>query len=193
MPIELEAKIKVDDLAPIRQRLEAAGAKLIGDALELNAIFDTEDRSLLAADKGLRVRCARDVTTGTENCTLTFKGPRRPSALKSREEIELHVDSYDHAMALLQQLKFVHVLLFEKRRQSWELAGCKVELDQLPPDMGTYVEIEGATDQSILHVQQLLGLAGRHTVKTSYVGLVMSHLQDRGSTNRVLLFPQNPS
>src|SRR4051812_8406116 len=77
MAVEIEAKIKVDDLAPTRARLQEAGAKFVADRFEVNAIFDTDDRSLLAADKGLRVRVARNEKTNEQSVTLTFKGPRR--------------------------------------------------------------------------------------------------------------------
>src|SRR4051812_30649468 len=110
MPVEIEAKIKVEDHAPIRGKLQAAGAKFVRDHLETNVIFDTEDRSLLAVDKGLRVRSAKDAKTGEEDCTITYKGPRRQSALKSREETELKVENFTAAIQLLEQLRFIQVL-----------------------------------------------------------------------------------
>ena len=126
MAVEIEAKIKVDDLGPTRARLQEAGAKFVADQFEVNAIFDTEDRSLLAADKGLRVRSAKDLKTGEETCTVTFKGPRKHSALKSRQENEVKVEGFQAAVELLEALSFHQVLAFEKRRQSWELGNCKI-------------------------------------------------------------------
>lgn len=187
MNIEIEAKIKVEDHAPTRAKLEAAGAKFIRDHLETNVIFDTEDRSLLAVDKGLRVRSAKDVKTGEEVCTVTYKGPRKHSALKSREETEMKVESFTAAIHLLEQLRFIQVLSFEKKRQSWELGGCKVELDELP-HLGCFVEIEGANEKAIQKVQEMLGLSKNPIVKTAYVGLMMTYLQDRGESNRAVRF-----
>lgn len=188
MPVEIEAKIKVDDLGPVRARLEQVGGKYVGDFFEVNAIFDTEDRSLLAEDKGLRVRSAKDVKTGAEACTVTYKGPRRHSAMKSREETEMTVESFGPAVRLLEQLRFTQILSFEKRRQSWELGGCKVELDELP-HLGCFVEIEGASERAIQKVQESLGLGQRPIVKTAYVGLMMTYLQDRGESERAVGFP----
>jgi len=188
MPVEIEAKIKVDTLAPTRAKLESANAEFVGDAVETNAIFDTEDRSLLAEDKGLRVRTARDAKSGKETCTVTYKGPRKHSALKSREETEMKVESFSAAIQLLRQLGFTQILSFEKRRQSWELGGCKVELDELP-HLGCFVEIEGATEKAIQKVQETLGLAHEPIVKTAYVGLMMTYLQDRGESTRTVEFP----
>ena len=188
MPLEIEAKLKVEDLAPVRSRLQNLGAKFVGDFREVNAIFDTEDRALLAEDKGLRVRTARDLKTDKETCTITYKGPRKHSAMKSREETEMLVEGFEAATRLLQQLKFTQVLSFEKKRQTWELSGCKVELDQLP-HLGDFVEIEGASERAIQKVQESLDLAKHPIVKTAYVGLMMTYLQDRGESDRMVRFP----
>jgi adenylate cyclase, class 2 len=187
MAVELEAKIKVDDFADVRRKLESAGAKFVADQFETNVIFDTEDRSLLAEDKGLRVRSAKDEKTGASVCTVTFKGPRKHSAFKSREETEMKVEGFAPAVELLAALGFTQVLSFEKRRQSWELGGCKVELDELP-HLGRFVEIEGTSERAIQKVQETLGLAQRPMVKTSYVGLMMTYLQDKGQSERAVRF-----
>src|SRR6185436_7800425 len=123
MPVEIEAKIKVDSFASVLEKLKERSAKRIGDFFEINAIFDTEDRSLLAADKGLRVRISR-AADGSQHCTMTYKGPRRHSAMKSREETEMTVSDFDAAVKMLEALRFVQVVSFEKKRQSWELEGC---------------------------------------------------------------------
>jgi adenylate cyclase class 2 len=188
MAVEIEAKIKVDDLAPTRAKLQEAGAKFVADQYEVNAIFDTEDRSLLAADKGLRVRSAKDLKTGEETCTVTFKGPRKHSALKSRQENEVKVEGFQAAVELLEALSFHQVLAFEKRRQSWELGNCKIELDELP-HLGCFVEIEGHSEKAIQKVQETLGLGHRPIVKTAYVGLMMTYLQDHGHSDRFVRFP----
>jgi predicted adenylyl cyclase CyaB len=186
MALEIEAKIKVDSLEPFRVKLAELGAKLAGEFLETNAIFDTEDHSLQAADKGLRVRAAKTATG--EQCTMTYKGPRRPGALKTRDETEVSVDDFKKAVELLEVLSFKQVLSFEKKRQTWHYDTCKVELDELPGNLGLYVEIEGGSEQAIAKVQQALGLGHRQLIKTSYVGMVMSHLQDKGHGVRVMTF-----
>lgn len=189
MPVEIEAKIKVDDFAAVRANLAEHHGVRVKSVVESNAFFDTEDRSLQAADKGLRVRSARNAADGSEECTATFKGPRMLSALKSRHEIEVSVNDFAAAVELLKALGFVQVLLFEKRRETWVLAGCKVELDELPL-LGCYVEIEGPNETTIRVVQQALGLGTRPNVKTAYVGLLISHLQDLGVADRTVRFDQ---
>src|SRR6185436_11634128 len=91
MPIEIEAKMKVPDHAPVRAKLQQLGAKKVGEFLETNTFFDTRDKSLLAADRGLRIRQNRNRTRGSEEFIVTAKGPRLHGEMKSREELELKV------------------------------------------------------------------------------------------------------
>jgi adenylate cyclase class 2 len=179
MPVEIEAKMKVPDLTGVRARLASTGAKRVGSYLERNTFFDTEDRSLLAADEGLRVRSSTDRDTGITICTMTHKGPRQHGQLKSREETEMVVGDEADGLAMLTVLGFDRVLSFEKRRESWSLGGCKVELDELP-HLGTFVEIEGPKDETVMRVRELLGLADRPMNKASYIAMLMTMLQEQG-------------
>src|SRR5438874_2236790 len=128
MSVEIEAKMKVPALAVVRARLEQCEAKPQGTVLETNTFFDTDDRRLLAKDQGLRLRHIRDLQSHDEGSTITFKGPRMHGTLKSREERELAVGNPKDAMALLESLGFSRVLTFQKRRESWLLSGCHVDL-----------------------------------------------------------------
>jgi adenylate cyclase class 2 len=178
----------VDDLSVVRERLKAAGAEPDGAVLETNVFFDTDDRSLLAADKGLRVRHARDLSSGREEHVITFKGPRHHGPLKSRDEREITVNDGAGAAALLEALGYHKVLSFEKRRESWRLGGCKVELDELP-HLGVYVEIEGPRDEIVMRVRETLKLSDRPLVKASYIAMLMTHLQESRDGQRVVKFP----
>src|ERR1700709_1058144 len=149
MSVEIEAKMKVDDLAATRTRLQSGAAIPMGDYLEKNVFFDTEDRSVLAADEGLRLRVSTDTHSGEQICTITFKGPRQHGQLKSRDETETTVGSFGAAAELLECLGYTRILSFEKRRQSWTMGGCRIELDELP-FLGSFVEIEGSKEDVVL-------------------------------------------
>jgi adenylate cyclase class 2 len=187
MPVEIEAKMSVPDLEPVRARLRELNAEATGRTLETNTFFDTEDRSLLAADEGLRLRRNLNAETNADEHIVTYKGPRQHGQLKSRDEIEVTVGSSEDATQLLERLGFVRMLSFEKRRESWKLGGCKVELDELPY-LGTFVEVEGPDDRSVLAVREQLGLADRPMVRSSYIALLMGYLQERGQNRRVVTF-----
>jgi adenylate cyclase class 2 len=191
MPTEIEAKMKIADPAAVRAALREHHAEHIGDHLETDTFLDTEDRSLLAADQGLRVRIMRDTTSGDEQYILTYKGPRQHGQVKSRDEQELQVGDPAAAMTLLERLGFAAILTFQKRRQSWRLGGCKVELDELP-FLGWFAEVEGPSEEAVQQVRRMLNLADTPHLSASYIALLMSHLQEHGNTERTITFPDSP-
>ena len=188
MPIETEIKLKVDHLAPVRDRLKEIGGKRVGEVMETNIFFDTPDRALLASDCGLRIRCSRDLTA--HDClklVLTYKGPRGEGDVKQREEIEVGVDAIDAATAVLERLGYGRMLSFEKRRESWALGDGKVELDQLP-HLGSFVEIECPHASDIPPIRGRLGLSHVKAIEQTYADLVSHFLSDQGSDEDSLTF-----
>jgi adenylate cyclase, class 2 len=177
---ELEAKMQVADHDPVRARLREAGAERLGACMELNTFFDTADRSLLAQDKGLRVRHTCDFVSGAEKHVVTYKGPQQDGALKNREEVELIADDGKQAAQLLERLGYAPTLSFEKRRETWRLDDCLVELDELP-QLGCFVEIEGPDEEAVLAVRETLELDDRPLVKTSYIAMVDELLKSSGA------------
>ncbi|HEV8606281.1 MAG TPA: class IV adenylate cyclase [Tepidisphaeraceae bacterium] len=187
MPIEIEAKMKIPGPEPVLQALRDSGASHEGDHIETDTFFDTKDRTLLAADKGLRLRVAHNLKTNRSHCLLTHKGPAGHGPLKKREETETTVGNPDATTRLLQQLGFVQWLRYQKRRQSWKLDNCKVELDEIP-HLGHFVEIEGPSDDAVMRLREKLGLSSLTPIKASYVAMLTAHLQERGDpTTEILL------
>ena len=187
MPVETEAKMKVDSHTGVREKLTALGGKPVGKFIEKNLFFDTDDRTLLTADKGLRIRRSTNLESKESSSIITFKGPRRHGPLKSREETEVEVTNFDEGAALLERLGYMRVLNFEKKRESWTLGNCKVELDELP-HLGLYVEIEGPNDETVLKVRETLQLGDRPMVRASYIAMLMSYLQERGDVGKEIVF-----
>ena len=179
MPIEIEAKMRVKDLAPVRAKLKSVNATPKSNVIETNTFFDTEDRSLLAADQGLRLRVNRPADGSDATFVITFKGPRIHGQLKSRDETELVVQSDRDAINLLQCLGFSRIRSFEKRRESWSFMECSIELDELP-HLGSFVEIEGPSDEVVLNVRKLLDLGNEPIVRASYIALLTTFLQEKG-------------
>ena len=187
MPIELEAKMKVSDLSPVRERLRALGAEPRSRVLERNTFFDSSDRRLLAADSGLRLRHTREIDTGEEKDVVTFKGPQEAGELKRREEIEFGVTNGAAATGAFERLGYVSRLSFEKRRETWRFGGCTVELDELP-HLGTFVEIEGPDEPAVMRVRETLGLANEPLVPIGYATMVAKLLKERPTSVGVLRF-----
>src|SRR5882672_2103529 len=174
MPIEIEAKMKVEGFEAVLAALREHHSKALGEHIETDAFFDTPDRALLAADKGLRLRVAVDVNTKHSEALLTHKGPVGHGALKKRQEIQTIVADPQAMARLLEQLEFMQWLRYQKRRQSWQLDNCRVELDEIP-HLGKFVEIEGPSDEAVMKVREKLGLAGLTLLKASYVAMLSAY------------------
>ena len=178
MSIEIEFKTSVVSHVEIRNRLRTGGARRIGRFVEVNQFFDSSEASLHRGGCGLRVRTATPEGNGIPVATLTFKGPRHPGAMKAREEIEVGVDDANATGTLLNRLGYALRLVFEKRRESWELAGgdgrlCRIELDELP-FIGNFVEVEGPDEVVIRDVLMKIGLSGARSIRESYAELLAS-------------------
>ena len=187
VPLEIEAKFQVESHEPVREELRAAGATLVERGIETNEIFDQPDGSLRQRGFGLRIRSFH-IEGGETRTTLTVKGPRLPGPLKKREEVEAQVDDAARAGRFLEMLGFVRVLRFEKRRESWKLGPCRIELDE-PPHIGLFVEIEGPDEAAIRAVQERLSLAGESHVQSSYVRMLAEYCDRHDIADRVLRLP----
>lgn len=182
MATETEAKIKVDDLAPIAARLQDLGAVDKGTALERNWVLDRPDDELQHGGALLRVR-----NVGGPGGILTVKRRTVEGQFKTREEVECTVDS---SHALLQQLEMVGFRvkwIYEKRRATWLWHDCVLALDECP-EIGCFVEIEGEAD-SIRRAAADIGLDPDEHLGDNYLGLWQKHLAARGEGPRDMVFP----
>jgi adenylate cyclase class 2 len=181
---EIEAKIKVEDLQAVRNRLQAARAIRKAKYLETNTFFDTPDRSLQSADRGLRIRVAVD-EQNRSRCIVTMKGPLQRGQFKTREEIEFTASDAEAVRTIFENMGYHTSLSFEKRRESWSLGDCEVDLDELPY-LGNFVEIEGKSDVAIAAVRDSLGLAGLPSITSGYISMLSRYLQEHQIQDRVI-------
>ena len=183
MAIELEAKLQVNNHQVLRDRLKELRAKCQGEQLEINIYFDTTEGELLKGDRALRLRCVG------EAMVLTYKGPPEHSKYKQRQEIQTSVADAEAVQSLLGELGFAQSLVFEKRRQSWLLDECRVELDSLPL-LGDFVEVEGPSEAAIGQVLAKLGLEEADLIATPYPILLRAQLERTGNVSREIRFVQ---
>jgi predicted adenylyl cyclase CyaB len=179
MGIEIEAKMRVADHEAVRRQLREVGATRKGLTRETNRFFDGPGRRLASADQGLRLRTNTNSETGDAAHVVTFKGPRQAGKFKTREELEFATDDVDATATIFQHLGYPLELSFEKRRETWELDGCKVELDELP-HLGTFVEVEGPDERIVESVRAKLGLQNEPSISEGYASMVAKHLKKAG-------------
>lgn len=177
MSCEIEAKFKVESFAGVRKALRKAGAGYLGTVGQTDTYFDTPDRRLLKDDTGVRIRRIRCLRSGgakkDTRPQITYKGPAHSrSKAKIRREIQTRVDDAGALEEILRGIGLTATITIKKRRASYRLGRCRVELDELPV-IGRFVEIEAASEKQVLAAADSLGLSGR-PIKDHYVNLVIS-------------------
>jgi adenylate cyclase class 2 len=168
MCIEIEAKLKVDSLLEVEQKLAEVGAEFVAEQLQTDYFFDDSNATLTTTDQCLRLR--RQSVEDGEKFFLTYKGAKEKSNFKKRREIEIEIADAEATQKLLSALGYERILVVEKKRRLWKLGRCAVALDQLPL-LGDFVEIEGPNNEEIADVQQRLRLAELPHVEKSYAQL----------------------
>lgn len=158
---EFEAKFYVRDLDAVRERIHAVGGKTAVERhLERNWRYDLPDRSLSESGAVLRLR------DGPDN-RLTFKRPI--GAFEERREIELRIDDLPAAQALLEELGYQVVALYEKYRETLTDGEHRLMLDELP--FGQFIEIEAPSLEEVESASARLGLLWELRVPHSYLDL----------------------
>jgi adenylate cyclase class 2 len=184
--LEVEIKFPVDDLAALEDRLQAEGAKFKSRQRESDSYHNAPHRDFAKTDEALRIREAGDSNY------MTYKGPKRDTDTKTREEIEVplgagHVVTSD-MVKLLKSIGFRPVAVVQKWRSQYRLLRKGFEvlitLDRVQ-DVGNYVELEilAPDDQYetaravVVDLGQELGLA--RPERRSYLELLLERHGDK--------------
>jgi len=103
---------------------------------------------------------------------ITFKGepPNHiQSEAKVREELETEVSDLDTAVRIFQRLGFSPVQIYEKYRETFQLGGVEIVLDELP--YGNFVELEGE-EAALKATAVQLNLDWHKRILANYLGLM---------------------
>jgi adenylate cyclase class 2 len=163
--LEIEVKIRIGDLAPLREKLLAAGLALARERhREINTLFDFRDRTLSRGRQALRLRVVG------KTAALTFKGPPQKSRrFKIREEFETSVRSPNQLAKILRALGLVPVFRYEKRRTVYRKGTLSACLDELA--IGNFLELEGEREK-IVRLSERLGIARSAWITRDYVQML---------------------
>jgi len=172
---EIETKFRVSSFAAVRRALAAAGARYLSTVVQTDSFFDTAERSLLASGGGLRLRRTRALRSAGPRVDarplVTFKGPvKARRKAKVRRELQTHCDEPGVMEQILRAIDLRKALTVEKRRASYKLGRCRVELDEVA-SLGRFVEIEGPSEKAVLATAEKLGIPGE-TIKLGYAELL---------------------
>ncbi|HTV49471.1 MAG TPA: class IV adenylate cyclase, partial [Phycisphaerae bacterium] len=131
IPREIEIKLHIKNPAELRRRLFEAGAVNVRSVLEINTFYDTPDQRLRQADSALRIRRIANDGGPASTVLVTWKG-HSTGVMHNRPSIDLTAAPREQAEQFLMVLGFQVTVGFEKKRESWKLGDCSVELDEMP-------------------------------------------------------------
>ena len=98
----------------------------------------------------------------------------------------MHLDDAEAAIQMIRALGMKEHMTIQKRRASYRLGRCLVELDELPL-IGCFVEIEGPTEKAILAVAGKLNLR-TEPVKDAYSHMLSAECRRLGRSDRSVIF-----
>jgi len=206
MAREREIKLRITDVAALRQSLQRLGAsKATGRVHEHNLIFDTPDLALAKREQLLRLRAESAVSPrgsasrSARRFLLTFKEPvatpiakREIERHKVREETELEISDPQALAKILEKLGLRAWFQYEKFRTTYRLPrahnwakGLLIELDQTP--IGEFLELEGPA-KAIDRAAQALGFQKRDYVLSNYLVLYREHCKQQKKEPRHMIF-----
>ncbi len=191
MSNEVEAKLPVDSFDPLRDALKSAEAAFLGRVLQTDTYYDTPENEMAGSDRGLRIRRLELLEPGRDDWDLrpqlTYKGPRDTKAeFKTRREVETHFEDASVLDEVLGVCGMRASMVIQKRRSSYRMNDCKIELDELP-FIGRFVEIEGPDEKSIQSVLDALGLEGQ-PIHDSYLLMADAAGRRRGLQSGKITF-----
>ncbi|HSW99984.1 MAG TPA: CYTH domain-containing protein [Patescibacteria group bacterium] len=151
MKPEIEAKFLHVEHAVLRAQLQALDAVQTSPMrLMKRKNYDFPDGRLMVKRGWARVRDEGD------KITLSYKELHNRE-LDGTHEVQVVVDDFAAADALLRNLGLVATSYQETKRESWKLDGCEIELDEWPWAK-PYVEIEGLDEKQLRAVAAKLHL-----------------------------------
>jgi adenylate cyclase, class 2 len=181
MATEIEVKFPLRERTELVRKLHELGAqRLYPETFEDNIVLDRRG-DLRTKGALLRIRKFGKYSL------VTYKGPMSiEGGIKSREEVQTGIESFELAIQLFDMLGFKSVFRYQKFREVWRIKDVEVVLDRTP--IGEYFEIEGPVDV-IREVAGQLGMNMDHAIRQSYADLYRLARRTRGDLPEHMVFP----
>lgn len=167
--LEIELKLRVDDLDIVEERLKALKARLVKKVHQKSLLFNAPFAEFEKRDQTLRLHIETD-ENGTSQSIFGFKDTAATNELghRSRPEYETAIDDPEALQKILEAVGFYVSITLEKDRALYKFNGVEVALDQF--DFGSFVEIEG-TSKDIEKARADLDLSEAEVLTQGYVYL----------------------
>ena len=180
MAQEIEVKFPLRDRNELVRMLHEIGAqRLYPETFEDNIVLDRRGE---LRTKGALLR----VRKFGKYSLATYKGPMSiEGGVKSREEVQTGVESFELAIQIFDALGFRPVFRYQKFREVWRLRDVEVVLDRTP--IGDYFEIEGPID-TIRTISGELGMNMDQAIRQSYADLYRQARRTRSDLGENMIF-----
>lgn len=178
--IEVEVKIVLESEELLLEKLEALGFETGYLIQEDDLYFNSSFFDLRKQDMALRIRSSENLTLGTSESFLTYKGPKLDTISMTRKELEMTVESGTIGKEILTSIGYDLVYPVKKLRQYYykdELTACVDKVEGL----GTFLELEMLVseeekrEQALETIIQFLGKIGykkENIIRTSYLSML---------------------
>jgi len=180
MAQEIEVKFPLRDRAALIRKLQdIGGTRLYAETFEDNIVLDRRGE---LKTKGALLR----VRKFGKYSLITYKGPMSiDGGIKSREEVQTGVESFELAIELLDAVGFKPVFRYQKFREVWRLSDVEIVLDRTP--IGEYFEIEGPIDL-IRSISSELGMNMDQAIRQTYADLYRQARRTRNDLPENMVF-----
>jgi adenylate cyclase class 2 len=172
--LEVELKVKVPLLEPVRKQLLTKGAEFKGRIHEHDIYYNAPHRDFGVTDEAVRVRYTN------EHAVVTYKGAKiKKFGLKAREELNTAVESGEVFETMLDRLGFTKTTEVNKWRENYWFSDAAISLDEVD-ELGPFVEIEiiaedenSPAEARIEKIAKEIGVSGE-PILASYLELLLS-------------------
>lgn len=165
--LEVEIKACLGDITikELQTAAERRGFVFDKTLHEVDIYFNGNNRDFLKTDEALRLRSYKNLTAGTGETVVTYKGPKLDKVSNTRLEYETQIGDLKIMKDLLTALGYQAVFSVEKTREEWALykegsPRVTLCLDEVK-NLGSYLELETLVEkeeEKQAAVEELLAL-----------------------------------
>ena len=177
---EIEVKFALKDRHELVRKLhDIGGQRLYPETFEDNIVLDRRGE-LRTKGSLLRVRKFGKYSIATYKGPMSIEG-----GVKSRDEVQTGVESFELAIQLFDSLGFKPVFRYQKFREVWRVRDAEVVIDRTP--IGEYFEIEGQIDM-IRTLAADLGMEMEQAIRQTYADLYRQARRTRADLPNDMVF-----
>jgi adenylate cyclase class 2 len=151
--IEVEAKVKINDIECMEKKLTEQGAEYKETVKQADEYFDFPDMRIFNSGGAFRVRASDG------SYRVTYKGCKKDEETTSREEIEIAIESAEKLIKILENIGFIRLCEIKKKRKVYALGGLKISLDEVE-GLGSFMEMEEMANSEEEYKEKKGGIFG---------------------------------